>query len=216
MEAFPIQVEPRQRTGTGAARSLRRAGKVPGILYGRGRPPRPVAIDVRELARATERVHTAHLLQLRSGDPEVDGRMAVFKEVQRHPVSEAPLHVDLYQVDLATKLRVPVPLKFVGHAAGVELGGILQPVRREIEVLCLPTDIPDAVEVDVSPLGIHDSLHGRDLRLPPGVEISTADAEVTIVTVLPPVVEEGAAAAAPAEEAAAAPAAEAPPAAEEG
>ena len=86
------------------------------------------------------------------------------KELQRHPVSRALLHADLYEVDVTAKLRVRVPLHFVGRAEGVELGGILQPMRREVEVSCLPTDIPDFIEIDVSALGIHDAIHISDLQ----------------------------------------------------
>jgi large subunit ribosomal protein L25 len=141
------------------------------------------------------------------------------KELQRDPVSRQLLHADLYEVDVTAKLHLRVALHFVGRAAGAELGGILQPIRRDIEVLCLPTEIPDFIEVDVTQLGIHDAIHMSDLKPPPGVEIPF-DTDDALVTVLPPVVEEvkvaepaegeAAAAAAPAEGAAAKPGEAAP------
>ena len=99
------------------------------------------------------------------------------------------MHADLYEVDVTAKIKLRVPLHFVGRAEGVELGGILQPIRREVEVLCLPTEIPDYLEIDVTRLGIHDAVHISDLKAPPGVEIPF-DTDEALVTVLPPVVEE--------------------------
>ena len=99
------------------------------------------------------------------------------------------LHTDLYEVDVTAKIKLRVPLHFIGRAEGVELGGILQPIRREVEVLCLPTEIPDYIEIDVSALGIHDAVHISDLKPPAGVEIPF-DTDEALVTVLPPVVEE--------------------------
>jgi large subunit ribosomal protein L25 len=129
--------------------------------------------------------------------------MVLIRETQHHPVSGAVLHADLYEVDMTANIRVPVPLHFVGKAEGVVLGGILQPVRREIEVECLPTDIPEYVEVDVTALNIHDALHVSDVSLPAGV-VALYDSDFAVVTVLPPTVEaaptaEAEAAVAPAE-----------------
>jgi large subunit ribosomal protein L25 len=124
----------------------------------------------------------------------------LLREVQLHPVTGAVLHADFYEVDLTERLVVSVALRFVGKATGVVDGGILQPILREIEVECLPTEIPDHIEVDVSHLGIHEAVHLRDVKLPEGVTL-VGDPTQTLVTVLPPTVEE----AKPAAEAAAAP-----------
>ena len=99
------------------------------------------------------------------------------------------LHVDFYEVDLTQRLQVTVPLHFVGKAVGTTEGGILQPVLREIEVECLPTDIPPFIEVDVSALAIHDAIHLADLQLPPNVT-PVFESNEAVVTVLPPTVEE--------------------------
>jgi large subunit ribosomal protein L25 len=108
--------------------------------------------------------------------------------MQRHPVTGVVLHADFYEVDLTERLVVSVPLHFVGKAAGVVAGGILQPILREIEVECLPTEIPEFAEVDVSGLGIHDAIHLAELKLPEGVQV-VGEATQTLVTVLPPTVE---------------------------
>ena len=209
METIELGVAPRDKTGKGSARVMRRQGKVPGILYGAKRQAMAVAVDGKEFETKVGSIEGTHLIRLNSPVGELGGRLVLVKEVQRHPVSRELLHTDLYEVDVTTKLKLRVPLHFVGRAEGVELGGILQPIKRAVEVLCLPTEIPDFIEVDVSALGIHDALHLTDLRAPAGIDL-VIDTDEAVVTVLPPVVEEvkvaaegeaveGAAAAAPAE-----------------
>jgi large subunit ribosomal protein L25 len=222
MEAVEISIQRRDATGKGAVRRLRRGGTVPAVFYGPKRATVHVTVDASEFARKLLHLEGSHLIHLlNSGaDVELHDKMALLREVQRHPVTGDVLHADFYEVDLTERLVVSVPLHFVGKAAGVVLGGILQPILREIEVECLPTEIPEFVEVDVSPLGIHEALHIADLTLPSGVSV-VGDPTRTIVTVVPPTVEEArpaeAAEAAPAEgapaEAGAAPAAAETPAA---
>jgi large subunit ribosomal protein L25 len=209
METIEVQVEPRAERGKGAARQIRRQGGAPGVLYGPSRQARPIRINARDFDKRVGLLEGSHLLRLRSNDQEIDGILALAKELQRDPVTRDLLHADFYEVDVNAKLRIRVALHFVGKSQGVELGGILQPIRREIEVLCLPTDMPEYLEVDVTELGVHDAVHISDLKAPPGVEIPY-DSDIAIVTVLPPVVEEVAAATAEGAEAAAAPAAGAP------
>jgi len=189
MEAIELSVEPRDGSGKGAARAARRGGKVPAVLYGGARAATLLAIDAKEFEAKVGTIEGTHLIRLTSAVSELGGRLVLVKEVQRHPLNRALLHTDLYEVDVATKLKLKVALHFVGRAAGVDLGGILQPVRREVEVLCLPTEIPDFIEVDVAPLGIHDTVHLSALKAPHGVEI-VIDTDEAVVTVLPPVVEE--------------------------
>jgi len=211
METIELQIQNRSARGKGGARSLRRDGKIPAVLYGPKRGTTAVFLDAKEFEKKLGSQVRTQIVRLQSESDELSGRLVILKETQRHPLSRSPLHADLYEVDVTAKIRVAVPIHFGGKAAGVELGGILQPIRREVEVLCLPLQIPESLEVDVSPLGIHDSLHVSDLSAPSGVEIPY-DADFAIVTVLPPVVEEvkGAAAAAGEGEAAAvAPAGEA-------
>jgi large subunit ribosomal protein L25 len=209
METIALVVTMRDTGGKRGARALRREGRVPGVLYGPKRPVLTVALDAKEFSKKVATVEGSHLLRLESSHPELSGRLAIVKEMQRDPVSAAVVHADLYEVDLETKLRVRVALHFVGKADGVEKGGILQPIQRDVSVLCLPTDIPDFIEVDVSPLGIHEAVHLSELKVPNGVELEY-DNDEPVVTVLPPTVEE-AKVAAPAE---GVPAEGAPPAAE--
>jgi large subunit ribosomal protein L25 len=207
METIEINIEPRETRGKGAARRLRREGRLPATLYGCKRSALPVVLNAKEFDTRVAVLEGSHLIRLLSANADINGRMALVKEVQRDPVSRSLLHTDLYEVDMEAKLRIPIPLHFIGRAEGVELGGILQPVRREVEVICLPAGIPEFIEVDVSALGFHDAIHVSELKVPDGVEISY-DSDFTVVTVLPPIVEEvkvatEAEAAAPAEGAAA-------------
>jgi large subunit ribosomal protein L25 len=149
----------------------------------------------------------SHLVRLKSPTTTLADKVALVKDMQYHPISGDVIHADLYEVDLTAKITVHVPLHFVGKAAGVVRGGILQPIVREIEVECLPLDIPEYFNVDVSALDIGDSVHIEDLSMPEGVA-AIYESNLALVAVVPPTVEEApTAAAAPAEGAEAAPAA---------
>jgi len=192
---------------------MRAAGRVPGILYGPKRTTTSITVAAEEFEKKVVHLEGAHLIRLvhaGANDAELHEKMVLVREMQLHPVSGRALHADFYEVDLTERLTVEVTIHFVGKAVGVVNGGILQPILREIEIECLPTEIPDFFEVDVTALDIHDAVHASDLNLPEGVSL-VGDPTRTIVTVLPPSIEakpEGATeGAAPAAEAGAAPAA---------
>lgn len=190
MEMVSVTVEKRAGSGKGPARRVRAAGRVPGVFYGPNQKEAiPLQLDEREFAKKIGVLEGAALIQFDSPAEELKSRMVLLREVQSHPVTGAVLHADFYEVDLQKKLEVTVALHFTGKAAGVEAGGILQPIVREVTVECLPTEIPAFIEVDVSGLEIHDSLHVEDLALPAGIE-AVYDTNFTIVTVSPPTVEE--------------------------
>ena len=134
-------------------------------------------------------------MRLKSSSPELNDRHVIVKEIQRAPVSGNFVHADLYEVDLTQPLRVSVPLRFTGKAHGVAEGGILQPLVREVEVECLPLEIPDVVEVDVSALDIHDVIHISAMTFPGNLK-PIFDTDYPVVTVLPPTVAEAPVAAA--------------------
>jgi large subunit ribosomal protein L25 len=191
METVEIAIRRRGATGKGAARKLRRAGDVPAILYGPKRALAHISVAAEELERRLVRLEGSHLIRLvhpDGGEPELHERMVLVREMQRHPVTGCVLHADFYEVDLTERLVVSVPLHFTGKAAGVVAGGILQPILREVEVECLPTEIPEFLEVDVTALGIHEAIHVAELKLPEGVE-AVGELTQTLVTVLPPTVE---------------------------
>jgi large subunit ribosomal protein L25 len=191
METVEITIERRTSGGKGDARKLRSTGRVPAVLYGPKRSATSVSVDGVQFERRLGHLEGSHLIRLVSengADAELHERMVLLRETQRHPVTGRILHADFYEVDLAERLVVSVPLHFTGKAVGVVAGGILQPVMREIEVECLPTEIPESIEVDVTPLGIHEAIHLADLGLPEGVRL-VGEATQTVVTVLPPTVE---------------------------
>jgi large subunit ribosomal protein L25 len=219
METVDLACEKREVRPKGLVNRLRREGRVPGILYGNLTAATPVAVTALELNARVSAAARQRLIRLRSASAELDGKHVILKQVQRTPVQGDILHVDLLEVDLSKALRVNVPLRFTGRPAGAIDGGILQPLEREVLVECLPLEIPESIEVDVTPLGIHEVLHVSALKFTGNVH-PVFDTDYPVVTVLPPTVaeapaaavEEAPEAAAPAEGAAAAPAQ--PPAAE--
>lgn len=189
MEEIALNVETRQGTGKGEARRMRRTGRVPGVFYGPSSEAVAISVDRKEFASHVTSLEGSHLIRFQSAAAILEKRVALLREVQSHPVSGAPLHVDFYEVDLTKRLQVTVPLHFVGRARGVAEGGILQPILREIQVDCLPTDIPQFIEVDVSGLDIHDAVHLEDLEMPANVT-AVFESNEAVVSVLPPTVEE--------------------------
>lgn len=210
MERVALKVQVRDSVGKGAARSLRRSGLVPGVVYGRGFEPRAVAVEARALAAA---LHTQAgmnvLIDLDLPDGARSGpTTVVVKDTQRDLFRHQLIHVDFHAISLTDTIEMRVPVVLKGAARGVSEGGIIEHHLREVLVECLPTQIPDQIELNVTDLLVGRSLHASDLRVPEGVTLLTAPDEVVVTIVAPRVHEEAApAAAAPAE---AVPAAAAP------
>lgn len=216
MERMTLDATRREGLGKGHVRKLRRTGQIPAIVYGRGVDPTPVAVDARQL-RAV--LHTQAgmnvLIDLAVGDGGPAGRTVMVKDVQRDIFrKDTIIHVDFHTIDLTEKVEAHVPLVFKGQPRGVvDDGGIFEVHLREVLVECLPTQIPGHIDVDISALGIGDSLHVSDLTIPAEATL-VSEPEQVIATVVAPKEEEvpvPAAAAAP-EAAAAVPAAESAPA----
>lgn len=218
MEAVLDAVK-RTTRGKNEARRLRAAGRIPAVLYGAqkaGDPPAPeqVAVDPKPFMRILHSKSGLNTLITLKLQGTADTRVLV-KNVQLDPITHHPLHADFYRVNMDRKIQVTVPIALKGESRGVKQeGGVLDFVHREIEIDVLPANIPDAIEVDVTNLGIGDAVHVRDLAANAAWSpISDPDMMIVHVVVIK-VVEEAAAAAAPgAEGAAAAPAAGAAPAA---
>ncbi len=200
MQRQQLSVSAREGTGKGVARKLRVNGQVPAVLYGRGVDPVPLVVGSLELDRVAH-VGANALVDLR-GAVGAEGKLVLIKELQRDPVRRTPLHCDFYVIDPKRKIEVTVPLEFTGKPHGVEMGGVLETVVRELEVEVLPMAIPDRIEMDVSALDIGDAIHVRDLDLPVGVEV-LGEPDRTLVHVITPRVVEVEAEAAEGEEAAA-------------
>jgi len=187
-----LSVEVREHTGKGMGRRLRAGGRIPAILYGRGRESVPISLDPRLLEKllATSDAGMNTLIDLAvAGRSDLAGRVVLVKELQRHPVRGSLLHADFYEVDLTKTIAVSVPIHVVGTAAGVALdGGILDQALRELEIECLPRAIPDQIDVDVSALMIGQSIHVRELSLPEGVKL-LSDPDLSVVSVVAPAAE---------------------------
>jgi large subunit ribosomal protein L25 len=190
LEQIDLKAQIRKTTGNGPARSLRREGRIPAILYGPKTEPVLLSIDSKEFEQILKTATIGSvLLKLQIKNGQTGSRSAMVKELQTHPVTGHFLHVDFYEVDLSQKINAMIPVTVTGKSRGVEDGGILQIVRRELEVFCLPTAIPEAIEVDISELDIGGSIHVNEIALPSDVELPE-DIDFTVITILAPKVEE--------------------------
>jgi large subunit ribosomal protein L25 len=199
-----LQVASRTTTGKGAARSLRREGKIPGVIYGHGREAEPVAIDTGALAKTLFGISAATTIL----DVTIDGRApvkALIREIQRDSLRPGEIiHLDLYEVRGDEEITLEVPIRLIGIPDGVRnFGGVLDHVLRELEIEVLPSNIPDHVDLDVTALTIGHSLFVRDLQVPKAKVLN--DPDTPICTVVAPRAEEAPAVAATEEPAVAEP-----------
>ncbi len=196
-QVVQLKAERRSSKGKGASRAMRRAGQVPGVIYGRGREPSQLQLDGVALGRLLEKiVPESTIVEL-----TVDGDTVktLIREVQRHPVRPGIVHIDFYEIRAGEKIRLEVPIHCIGIPDGVRnQGGTLDQVIRNVEILVLPADIPEKVELDVTALTIGKSLHISDLTIPKAEILM--DGSLTVATVVAPRIEEVAAPAAAAAE----------------
>ena len=190
MERPVLTAERREEVGKGAARKLRAKGLIPAIFYGSRSKSISLVVDPNELAKALQTEAGDNVvidLDIRKGD-QSDRKVVMVKDLQIDPLQRTALHTDFYEVTMDEMVTVEVPIHLVGKAEGTKVGGILEQIRRTIQIQCLPGDIPKAIDVDVSPLKIGDSIHVQ------GLEVEKAriifETNFTIATVVPPVVEE--------------------------
>jgi large subunit ribosomal protein L25 len=187
-----LKVEVREGSGKGVARKLRAAGRIPGILYGRAKDSVPLTLDPLALERAIQKSEAGvnTLFDLDVEGAEAGARVVLVKDLQREPGAGFLLHADLYEVDLTQTVEVEVPIHLIGTPVGVSLeAGIMDHAHRELRIECLPRAIPDELTLEVSALNIGDSLHVRDIALPPGVELRD-DPDISVVIVAAPRKEE--------------------------
>lgn len=185
-----IVVDPRRETGKGAAREARRRGRIPGVVYGHGEESVSISVDASDLQRLVQSISVENTIV----DLKIAGSKKPYKvlirELQRHPFRDDLVHVDFFHIAMDEKLSVEVPIFLEGVPTGVkDRGGVVDHQLRELEVYCLPTNIPEKIVVDVTDLDIGDAMHVRDIELP-DVEVQT-DLERPVVAVLAPkVIEE--------------------------
>ena len=188
-----IQLDSKKRTmtGKGSARKLRSVGKLPGILYGPETSPIMLSLDYKQLQKILRGKSAENIIfDLKVDSNGIDqSRRVMIKELQKDPVTRDYLHVDFYEISMEKELEVDIPVYLVNTPIGVSEGGILEHIRRELKISCMPKNLVDKIEVDVSGLAIGQSLHLEDIDLPPGLK-SIEDGDLTIATVVAPAIEE--------------------------
>lgn len=192
MERRELAVEIRSKTGKGISRQLRSKGLIPAVIYGKGMDAVPVSLNPKELDEAIAGEGGYNNLLTLKGPDILNGNVVIVADLFRDPIKGWPLHVDLHKINLAEKIKVAVPVNIVGTAAGVIAGGLLDFAKHTIEVECLPTGIPEHIDVDVTELTIGHSIHVGELTAPSGVKILD-DSRASVVSILGKVQEETAA-----------------------
>jgi len=185
MAKMVVEAEPREAGNKNVARRMRRAGRVPGVLYGANKPSVPVALNPKQM-RAVLQSEAGQNTILDVNVKDGETASAIIVDWQYEPIRGALLHVDLKRIALDQLLTVTVPVVAVGEPAGVKTqGGILEYVHREVEVECLPADIPEHIDADVTELLIGQNFRVKDLKTPEGVRVITAPEEVLLHVVTP-------------------------------
>ena len=185
--SFELNAEPRSDTGKGASRRLRHAGKVPAIMYGGNKDPEALTLSHNEVLRNLENeAFYSHILTIKSGGSETQ---AILRDLQRHPSKPRILHMDLQRVSATEKLKTHLPVHILGEetAPGVKAGGLVSHDLTEVAIECLPKDLPEFVEVDISALEIGDSIHLSALNVPEGVTLTELargeDHDISVVSI---------------------------------
>jgi large subunit ribosomal protein L25 len=187
-----LTVQTRTQVGRNAIKKVRKEGLIPGVIYGVGQEPINLEVNRRQLSTVLAHSSSENILlelEIVDGDNKRSS-LAMIQEVQHHPIQRQILHVDFHAVSATEKITAEVPIETIGEPIGVKTsGGLLEHNLRDLEVECLPGDLPDRIEVDVTNLDINQSIHVKDLKLPPGVE-AVMDGDLTVVAVSAARVEE--------------------------
>jgi len=187
LDLIKLNATQRTTSGKGAARKIRREKRIPAVVYGAKMTPLSVILDTAEFDKIIREQGTSGLflnLKIQGDDPRT--QVVMLKELQMDPFGIEYLHADFQQIDMDTQVSVSVPVEIVGTSKGVkDGGGMLQIVRREMEVICKPADTPDRIQIDVTALDIGDAVHVEDIDLGESVQIPH-DVNFTVITVIPP------------------------------
>jgi len=184
---YSLDVVKRTETGKNAVRRLRREGYVPGVFYNKQGDNIPLKVPYSTLERVYLRAHKSNIVELRVQDgPDRVTHPVLIWDLLEHPVKNLILHADFLGVDLKTEMDMDVSIQVTGTAKGEDEGGIVTLYRDSITVTCLPTAIPDQIEIDVSALEINDSINVEDVVLPEGVKLKEVDENFAVVGVMPP------------------------------
>ncbi len=187
MQRTEMTAQVRRQNGKGAARQVRRDGRIPAILYGHGTTPLALSVSPQALKAALTSggANTLISLEIEGGGASPATRVVMLKDWQTEPIRRTWIHADLYEIRMDEAITIDVPIRLTGKSEGVKAGGILEQIHRSVTVECLPGQIPDAFEIDVTPLGMGQSVHVGDIMLPEGVKLETPAGD-TIVTVVAP------------------------------
>ena len=181
-----LKAHTRNLLGRNAIKQIKGKGLVPGVIYGSNQAPLPLQVENRKLSAVLAHASSEHILvelEIVDGNQSTN-KLALIQEVQHHPLKRGLVHVDFHAVSATEKITSSVPIETVGEALGVRtFGGLLEHSLRSLEVQCYPQDLPGVIRIDVTNLNIGESLHVRDIQLPPGVEAIT-DANLTAVSVV--------------------------------
>ena len=200
MQRVTFEIETRTEIGSRANARLRKSGFVPSIIFAHGEKSVSAKISERLFVQTAKNSRTSQIFTLKSGSKDLDGRIVIVKEIQKHPLSGQVLHVDFQSLKEDEAITIRVPLIIKGEAVGVKLnGGILATMFHDVAVRCLPRHIPESIDVDISALDVGDSIHAREVKLPADVALADNPEETILSVVIPKAVEEEK----PAEEAAA-------------
>jgi large subunit ribosomal protein L25 len=186
LEIFDLKVSERKGTGKGQARALRREGLIPAVVYGPKTETVSLSVSALDLAGIYKRSETEHvILNLIIQNGGTRNKTVMVKEMQVSPLSHDYLHVDFYEISMDQEIVVKVPVELTGRSIGVERGGFLQLIRHQLEVACLPTDIPSKIQVDISGVDIGESIHIEQIQAQDKVRL-VYDSNFTVVTVVAP------------------------------
>ncbi len=177
-----ISIDVNSRQAGDHVSRLRRSKAVPGVVYGPKITNMVLSLAENDAVRYSRHNYENAIFTLKSTDGQLNGLKVLKKAVTFHPVTRKPIHIDFFAPDMTKTIRVSVDLRFEGKPAGLADGGIFNAVRREIEIECLPTEIPDSISVDVTGIGIDESLHVSDIKIPDGIKLITSREE-TVATV---------------------------------
>lgn len=185
-EPITISAEARERAGKGAARAARRAGKIPAVIYGDNKPPTMINCEVLEINRLMkDPAFTTHMYAI-----ELDGERhrVLTRDVQTDPVSDVCIHLDFLRVGETTKITIAVPVHFIndGQSPGLKIGGVLNVVRHQVDLVCLAEDIPESLTIDLTGRQLNDSIKISSVHLPENVRPSITDRDFTIATIAVP------------------------------
>ncbi|MBW2654425.1 MAG: 50S ribosomal protein L25 [Deltaproteobacteria bacterium] len=191
MELIELNVKLRDTKGKGAARKLRSSDAIPAIAYGAKTDPEMLSIKTTDFIKIIrEHGSTGLFFNLKvAGDSSGKKRIAMLKDAQMDTFGLNYLHIDLHEIDMDTKVSVSIPVETIGESAGVKEGGLLQIIRRELDVVCKPADTPSSIQIDITDLEVGDSVHIEDIDLGENIEIPH-EVNFTVVTIGTPTVEE--------------------------